>query len=255
MRLTRCNTTRFLSAALVVSAIGFAGSAVASPLLYVVSDNTAPPAGVRGIGTFPSVPTGSPDATTGGMSIGVTEGTPGALPVGTQGYASSYLWLSDPVNAFDNVTFTFLGDGDASFNNVFRVNNADVFALNTTAFGTSQTFSMPTNQLISFSYRTGAATPLTISNDGTSNTYSASGPDFWIGGLPGTNQGTLAMLGLSDAGATGDNCGGTAADCDFQDMHVNVTVPEPGSIFLVALGLLGLGLVFGSSGRQKAYAA
>jgi len=257
MRSMRRNRTKFLSVALVVSAVGLAGSVNASPVLQIV-DGT----GVqRTIGSFPSVPSADP-AGNGGMTIGHAEAGVGNIPLDTQGYASSYLYLSDPSNVGGNdwVTFTLLGDGDSSFNNQFTFSyfggGTTTWTLHITPNGTSQTVLIPTNTLLDFSYLSGNGQCAGNSPVGTCpNNYNPLAANFFMGALPGINEGNFSYIGLSDAGATNDTCGNIAGDCDFQDMTIGVTVPEPGSIFLVAVGLFGLGLVFGSRGQRKAYAA
>jgi hypothetical protein len=56
-------------------------------------------------------------------------------------------------------------------------------------------------------------------------------------GLP-ANEGTATYIGFTDRGC--DGTVGGACDHDYEDLIVRASVPEPGSLFLLGAGLLGL---------------
>jgi hypothetical protein len=227
---------KLISVTLALISLGAASTAAyAVPMLQIVN-----PTGTTAGSTFPSLgaaPGNDPGAN-GDMSVGASE--PGTSPftAGTPGYVSSYLNLTQAAN----LIFTLIGDGDAAYNNKFCV-GASCLTLHLNPYGTSFVVNNVAAGLIPFSFSTGATTPQTVANDGTSNSYSTSGPDFMITDFSTTSLTATSMdLGLSDAGSTSDYCSstGTRGDCDFQDMRVRVTVPEPDTIFLIGIGLLGL---------------
>lgn len=192
--------------------------------------------------------------------------------MGTSGWDTSYLWLSHSAS----VTFQFMGGGNSSLANQFWVNGVQIFqdppsnnatdpCAVTPNGATAPTCTPGVNQFtipitvaagggyVPFMFVTG--TGATSINDGINNPPDDSGlPGYMLSADPYLAPGPYSCLqansewcnavyaSLSDLPRTG------GGDHDYSDMSVRITVPEPGSLFLLGAGLIG----FAGVRRRKA---
>ncbi|MCV2355622.1 PEP-CTERM sorting domain-containing protein [Paucibacter sp. B2R-40] len=259
-----------------MSGMGMGGAVMAAPILTIVDaannpasnpahkEVTGDPGGTNygvGYGTFngpglPSAGAGWP----GGPGFAPDPSFGGSM--GTTGWHASYLNVSKDAD----VTFQFMGKGDATSTNHFYVDATDDNIVNyvelfrggvttscamfggttpscdkkNVAGGNEFTFSLKAGR-ISFAYMTGSGVLLENSGAGNGNPDTAPGqlPGYFLGVDPyqaaGQYQtsGSSVYAGLTDAPA--------ASDHDFQDMGVRISVvPEPSGIALAFAGLAGL---------------
>jgi len=227
-----------------------------------------------GPGPGAGVPWRSPD---GGWPNGPGMAPDPSFPpnLGTSGFHSSYLFLTD--DAW--VTFQFMGAGDSSQRNNFYLDwnydgdyddkgehlfvddNGDgtgtppcpVTPAGATAPSCDKPhppFDFPEANQYSFYLRAGAipfayltGDGVWLENDGTGNGNPdpfRDLPGYFLGCDPYEATTTFqteckhtAYAGLTDRPDPGDH--------DFQDMGVRISVPEPGSLALLGLGLFGVG--------------
>jgi hypothetical protein len=299
MKTKKFHRTVLASAALGIAVtLGATGTAMATPTLQIVDSSGALVPGVP-----PLVPPASPTEETGdagGTSRTLANGalagaglpsaaggwsTAGAgfaadqslagKPLGTSGFHSSYLKLTEAAN----VTFQFMGKGDASLSNSFYLDiNGDglyntngvgtpggerLFLGKTTnscsvvgntpscsttsgGFGAGQnqyTFALSAGNIL-FAFETGNG--VLLENDGTGNgnpdPHTATGlPGYFLGVDPYLATKTYQTSGTAVYAGLSDlpNTG----DHDFQDLGVRISVvPEPGGLALVLAAFGGLAL-------------
>ena len=264
----------------VVATMGVAGVANAAPLLQILGPNlTQEVTGDAGGTSYPwgggsGGGAGIPSAAAGWPNNGGGGYPPGFAPdpsfppsgggaLGTSGYDTSYLWLTQDAN----VTFQFMGAGNSDLANQFWVNGTQLFqdgqtnpiavagdppaySGNTSGgpFGQNQYtifINVPNGGgWVPFQFVTGNG--VTLTNNGTDGNPPDNSdlPGYMLGVDPylatGTFQteGTAVFAGLADLPRS---IGGVIlGDHDYQDMGVRISVPEPGSIFLLGAGLMGL---------------
>jgi hypothetical protein len=166
----------------------------------------------------------------------VTQPSNSVLGAGATGYVRTSVSLLAPAD----LTFTYLGK-EAAWSNHFIAagdSGSGQFSTRNAALNDSFTVFQADSGLLDFSF---------IAQDGNRGTVSngsaLGGPKFLVHILSDTSM----ILGLDDGGANWD--------WDFDDLVVRidavartVSVPEPGSLALLATGLAGVGL----SRRRKA---
>lgn len=239
-----------------------------------VAENIGDPGGTH----YPSVPTpgasagsGLPTAL-GGWPIDTGFGPdpsfpPGGGALGIAGWDGAYLALEHA----GDVTFQNLGHGDATNHDIFQVFTAGSWLtifdnttspvtgasgtptpLYTDALGSSYTAFFGAG-LIPFRFEN-LTTPGSAVNDGINNPRAEDGvsPGYFLGIDPYLSNtvypsvdhtGAAAFAGFTDLKGPGDH--------DYEDLVVRVSVPEPGSLMLLMLGLLG----FGALRRRSAASA
>jgi len=277
--------TRIAAAVLgVVATMGVAGVANAAPLLQIITTgDTAqevvgdaggsiyPYAGGPGFGAGVPSSTTTPSPWPNGPGF-APDPTFGNAP-GTSGFDASYLWLTQSAN----VTFQFMGGGNSDFANQFWVNGVQLFqdppSNNATnpcpVSGTTPSCDIlgggPLGQnqytmflnvaagggYIPFQFITGAPTPVTLDNTGAGNGNPSddSGlPGYMLGIDPYLATGTFQTEGTAVYAALSDRTRVGNLDHDYSDLGVRISVPEPGSIFLLGAGLMGLAF-----GRRRQY--
>jgi hypothetical protein len=141
-------------------------------------------------------------------------------------------------NYVTDVSFTFLGQGNPSQTNTFTV-TVNGITVNYTDFvtpvGTSiDVGTVAANSQIQFTFAsTGGVGNSSITAGGACTGTAA--PCSYLIALDG---GTNAYLGFSDVLEAAGTVGS-----DYQDLVVQATVPEPASLALIGVGLVGIGAI------------
>ena len=267
-----------MAVGLAVAALGSVSTANAVPLLQIVTvsgqgsspevvgdagGSVYPYAGGPGVGAGVPSSTTTPNPWPNGPGFAPDPSFPGS---GTSGWDTSYLWLTQSAN----VTFQFMGGGDSSYANQFWVNGVQLFqdppsnnatdpcavtpngatAPSCTA-GVNQ-FTIPITVAagggyVPFWFVTGAPTPVTVTNDGINNPNDESGlPGYMLGADPYLAPGPFSCLQANGESCTtvyaalSDRSRVGGLDHDYSDMGVRITVPEPGTVFLLGIGMMGI---------------
>ena len=249
-----------LAIAVVIAAIGWCGlTQVSAAVLLVVDSNGNQ---VPAVGPWPIEPVHAAfeSGPQGQMTMGSDEAPPtfpNNIPTGTRGYGGMYLKLVDSAATSVPVTFTLKGHGDAAFNNNFVVTGCPInWFTATTPVNTTVTCSLPTNQLIPFTFtpnpnpangtavNNGIVTPpntLTPGGNGRPTLNAPwSQPVFGLFDVSQTflNQGNAFWIGLSDGG-------GGPPDFDMQDMVIIASVPTAAIPTLSPIGAMILAALLG----------
>ena len=244
--------------------LGSTGVAQASPLLQILDTTSGIsslgqetlgdaggtqyiwPVGTQGPGAgLPNTEAGWPNA-----SLAPGFATEPGFGTGISGYHGGYLYLSKATN----LTFEFMGKGDATLSNQFWVNGTQLFNSATTPCGVGPGYTPSCNGsnsatvalnegYVPFSFITGAGVTLTNNGtDGNPDTALGVAPGYFLGIDPYLTSGTfqttgfVAYVGLSDSPTAGDH--------DFQDLGVRISaVPEPDSLALLGVAMGSLVLI------------
>jgi len=266
--------------------LGLIGAAHAAPMLQIVSNAAGDPplANAEAIGDaggthYPSA--GNPNPVAGAGLPTAMGGWPNNFPIpgtyppgfaldtglppgagnyGISGYDGSYLSLTKA----GNVTFQFMGKGDAIDHNLFQVDTGTgwqtIWDNQVAGYGTCGTTASPTVMsclnanssytgyfnagLIAFQFLN-LTNPVTATNDGANNHSPDKdglagyflGMDPYLASGAFTTIGSVAYAGFTDRGCTP----GGPCDHDYEDLVVRITaVPEPGSILLLGIGFMSL---------------
>jgi hypothetical protein len=239
--------------------VGVANAAVLSIVDVLGGDPTHPEAiGDPGGTSYPGTNAGLPTILGGWPSDPNMAADPSfGGNVGIQGWHAAFLVLDQAAN----VTFQFLGDGNAALNNTFQVFTGGSWVTLFTGSSTGCNVSGATPSyscgagsqasfdlgagFVPFRYITGSVEPVTLTNGVNNPDPQGNEPAFFLGADPylvgGTgnefNNLSAVFAGLTDLPAPGDH--------DFQDLGVRISVPEPGTIALFGVGLLAVALTFG----------